>query len=124
MISPSHLSCAQSIAIGDPAGAMSQLPSSRPSTSLPSQDVLDYSTGHPAFRDAPRDTYTGIAGTSGSSNGGAYAVVARASGVRKKVPMRPSMELRCKKLDTSLLQVRSCTVPELNRRAVLCASLA
>jgi hypothetical protein len=65
---------------------------------MPSQDMLDYSSQQGAFAiDAaePASMFAAGSATAGGSAGGA----------RRKVAMRPSMELRCKKLDTSLLQV-------------------
>ena len=64
---------------------------------MPSQDVIDHShKGHSAFGNAgKRDSYLAGSGGAGASEGFAG---------RRKAPMRPSMELRCKQLDLSLLQ--------------------
>lgn len=70
-----------------------------PSTSLPSQDVLDHSRkkggGSGSGAAQQRNTYIS-SGSSGASAG---------FGGPRRMPMRPSMELRCKQLDLSLLQV-------------------
>lgn len=72
-----------------------------PSTSLPSQDVMDHSHKESnAFSSASkRDAYMSASGSNVCTPGGFSG--------RRKAPMRPSMELRCKQLDLSLLQVRT-----------------
>ena len=75
------------------------------STSMPSQDVMDHSHKESnAFNSASRrDAYMSASGSN------ANALVGFSG--RRKAPMRPSMELRCKQLDLSLLQVRTASGP-------------
>ncbi|BDA48630.1 probable histidine kinase 3 [Coccomyxa sp. Obi] len=120
--SPQAISCTPSL--GESAGPASEAAGSQeqqqqkqnafstmqraPSTSMPSQDVMDHSHKESnAFISASkRDAYMSASGSSTNASVGFSG--------RRKAPMRPSMELRCKQLDLSLLQGRRVLLAEDN----------